>query len=244
MKSLCLLGLFLYACVKSDQHSCLLTNGRLQTITRNLEDFDRILINGRYKIKVVSDTLNYIEITAGENILPFIKTTVHQNQLMLDATQKCSFVKGYRHIPVLNLHVKKVNEIKHFGSETLEIEYQKPTDTLRCYTEGSGDILFSGNLYQLYVSAHGFLRIDLKGVCKRLNAWISGSAYLYADSMQVKDFVFLESVSIADAYVNGRDLNFFSCTLNETGNIYLMGNPNTVLNYSSSQNKGQLIWKP
>lgn len=209
-----------------------------------LSPFSVIKTNSRMRITVISDTLNYIELQAGEKVISYIKTEVVNSTLQLDYLARCAVIKGYKVIPELKIHVKALNEIKHFGSEPLQIVYSKPNDTLRVYSEGSGDIEFNGLVYHLQLSIHGFSSARLFGSCKRCNLWLSGSTYIYASTFNVSDFLFVDSYAVTHAYCLATFKQFFSCNLHDLGNIYLYGKPNTIQNYSNSNNSGKLIHMP
>jgi hypothetical protein len=244
MKCSVLFFLVFISCTKDAIHSCFIGNGKLKNETRNLDSFSVIQINGRMRVSVISDTLNYIELKAGEQIIPYIKTEVLNDTLQLDYLARCAVIKGYTLIPELKIHVKVLHQIQHFGSEPLQLIYSKPNDTLRIYSEGSGDIEFNGMVYQLQLSVHGFLSARLYGSCQRCNIWLSGSAYVYASTFNVSDFLFVDSYAVTHAYCLAHPTQFFSCNLHDLGNIYLYGKPHTIQNYSHSNNSGKLINRP
>jgi hypothetical protein len=244
MKCYVLFFLIFISCTRDALNSCFIGNGKLKTETRKLSPFSIIQINGRMRITVLSDSLNYIELQAGENVIPYIKTEVENTTLHLDYLARCAVIKGYKEIPELKIHVIALNQIQHYGSEPLQIVYSKPNDTLRVYSEGSGDIEFNGLVYQLQLSIHGFLSARLFGSCKRCNFWMSGSAYIYASTFNVSDFLFVDSYAVAHAYCLATPTQFFSCNLHDLGNIYLYSKPNTIQNYSNSNNSGKLIYLP
>lgn len=236
--------LFFISCTKDAINSCFTGNGKIKTETRVLNPFSELLTNGRMQITVISDTLNFVEINAGDHVMPYIKTDVVKSTLQVDYQAKCAAIKGYKHIPELKIHVKDVNQIQHFGSEPLQIIYSKPNDTLRVYSEGSGDITFNGSVYQLQLSAHGFLSAQLQGTCKRCTLWLSGSTYIYAKTFNVTDFLFVDSYAVTHAYCLASSNQFFSCNIHDSGNIYLYGHPQTIQNYSNLNSTGKLIVNP
>ena len=57
--------------------------GEITKETRQLADFNKILTNGAMDIEFISSDSSYIELEAGKNILPHIKTEVYNNTLKI-----------------------------------------------------------------------------------------------------------------------------------------------------------------
>ena len=57
--------------------------GEMTKETRQLADFNKILTNGAMDIEFISSDSSYIELEAGKNILPHIKTEVYNNTLKI-----------------------------------------------------------------------------------------------------------------------------------------------------------------
>ena len=78
-----LCALTFYSC-ESGFWNCLRGNGVPADETRDLKTFDGFVSEGAFDILVIPDSVFTVKIEADQNIVPFIRTRVSGNKLIID----------------------------------------------------------------------------------------------------------------------------------------------------------------
>jgi hypothetical protein len=232
---LVLISVLHYSCDKKD---CLKSSGDRSTETRHLSTFRKIEIYNYFNVYLKSDTVNKIEIEAGENQLPNIETSIIDSVLTIRDLNACGFIKGYDK-KNLYISVDDMNEIEVkdginlYSVDTLKFPYLKVkfvSDIGSCDLKvdckkltfhvwfGTGDYILRGKTDDLYFD----IQYLAFGYASELEA---KSAYVYQNSM-------------GDSYVNvSGKLRYL---IFDEGNIYYQGNP-TELIPEEHKGEGKLI---
>jgi hypothetical protein len=207
-----------YACENS--WSCLRGNGIPGEETRAISGFNGVVSEGEFDVFIVPDSSFSVILEADENILPYIRTRISGNTLILDqGTRKClrsdNPIRITVHLPQVafldltgsgmitgdNIEADELT-VHLTGSGLIDLRGLK-TGLLDALITGSGEMIFWGETIDadLDITGSGEIRaFNLESVNCIAN--ISGSG-----SMEVN----VEKKLIA--YISG------------SGNIFVMGNP-------------------
>lgn len=85
---LAFVAIFSLGC-NSDNSVCFKTNGEETTQAINVENFDKITLNGMFDVVLKSSDYNGVEITAGKNLIPFIVCNVDSRELVIEDKNTC-----------------------------------------------------------------------------------------------------------------------------------------------------------
>src|SRR5690242_20273176 len=92
--SLCfVLCLLLFSCKKESLFDCFKSTGDIVTERRNIGTFTETIIYNNVNVIIVQDSLTYLEINAGENLLPLITTEIRNGKLIIENNNKCNWVR-------------------------------------------------------------------------------------------------------------------------------------------------------
>lgn len=223
---LVLFVLLAVACNKPSAPDCFKTTGKQTSITRTLTPFYAVDLEANLEMTLVNGPEYKVEIFGGANMLDKVTTSVSDGTLTIDNKNACNFVRGYKHhlkltVTAPNFKFAVTNSIGNIIVNDLI------QDTLFVYSEG-GDITIDGAYNVVRTSSHGNGNVYFKGTTNKMYVYMNGTNFLYADECVVTNYVFIESISLANAYIKAPDAGTFEYHLWKTGNIYYKGNPSVV----------------
>jgi hypothetical protein len=221
MASLAALTLLAYACEST--WTCLRGNGVPGEETRTISGFSGVVSEGEFDVFIVPDSEYAVTLEADENLIPYIRTRISGNTLIVDqGTRKCLRSENPIRITVYMPQVAYLNltgsgmitgdnieadelRVELTGSGLIDLRGLK-TGLLDALITGSGEMIFWGETVDadLDITGSGVIKaFHLESVNCVAN--ISGSG-----SMEIKVEKQLT------AYISG------------SGNIYYKGNPPSV----------------
>ncbi len=175
-------------------------NGDVVTEKRTVVPFNRVESNGSFNVLVVQDSLFDITVQAESNLVPYIRTRVHNNTLEIDSREilfNSEPIWIYVHLP--NLYKIELN-----GSGMMDASNFICTD-LEVELNGSGDIYCSADVQNIYAELDGSGNIELDLDADYLEARIDGSGDYYLEG----------SVFESDMDINGSgDIHAYNMVIN------------------------------
>ncbi len=228
--------LLLFACNKPSAPDCFKRIGKTVTVERRLPVFDTLILES--PVELVMHTGNQFRavITCGENIEPGIKTTVKGRTLFIENTNTCNFVRGYKHSIYVDVTAPEYKFVVTNSVGNIKTSFDFAQDTFVVRTE-AGDVYINGVFKEIRTSSHGNGNVYVNAKTNNLQSYMFGTNYLYADKAEIKDYVFIETISIADAYVRAPDGGALEYNLWKSGSIFYSGNPNRVEGKISGKGK-------
>jgi hypothetical protein len=245
MKSLSItylvLVLFFVSCKKENALDCFKTTGSEITETRNVGAFTVISLYDNIDLNITKGAEFKIDVVAGKHVIRNIKTTVTDGVLSIDNNNKCNFVRGYKRKVTVNITLPYIVKVESRGVGTIIFTENFQQDTILLRAENSGDIYLNGSFNEVRTSSHGNGDIYVSGTCDRLYGYMYGTNMLQAENLVINSYVFVESVSIADCFINAPLNGPLEYNIWRSGNIYYRGNPTAINSFSNSDAKGRLI---
>ena len=126
-------------------------SGRLVTETRDVSDFTSISSEGVFEINIKESETQSVEVTADDNIIHNVKTTVSGKELSL-------YLKGdsYERITLQsNLEVVGLNGISNTGVGNINAVGVNNEGEFRVYNSGTADIMINGESTDLIIMNEG-----------------------------------------------------------------------------------------
>ena len=225
--NLIIVGLCAFVFQSCGKKDCLSSAGSRTTISRKLDAFKQIELSGYYNVYLKSDTINQIEIEAGENQVPNIETSVNDSVLTINDLNACGFLKGYAekniYISFNSLSEIVIHDgVKLYSIDTLRFDVfqiQFLSDICYCdltvdcnqlfflFSYGSGDYILRGKTNYLYLNTEFLSFVNA-------NELETSSCYVFNKSM-------------GDCFVNTNgQLKVF---IKDSGNIYYSGSPSEII---------------
>ena len=229
----------LVSCKRENMCDCVKSTGPTNTIYRNLTDFKCIYIKDKMDLYLTQGPNFEVRVEAGANLQKLIKTELNGETLNVFNTNRCNWVRGYKHKINVYITAPYFKHIKHGGLGVIQSTGTITQDEISLRTENSGDFRLDLNTGRIAGSAHGNGDMYLTGITDKLESDYTGTNYLYASGLTVRNYVYLHSVTIGHAHINAPENGLMDIVIDRSGNIYYKGNPSTI-NLTGS-GKGSLI---
>lgn len=241
ISTLCLLAAF-SSCKKAP-----LTIGPIVTQTRELNNFTEVHVNEYINISLVRSDTCYVEITTGKNIIDNITTEVRGNILTISNTTTLNWIRPYDYQIDVTLYFKDITNFIFASSGTLTTKNNytgqlTPPNYYRFEVDGG-----SGDIY-LDISNCDDFRVVYKYGVSRLNLRGSDNKFMviYKRSYGVIDArnydaetVHVTTSSASDCFISAS--NYIEATINDLGNIYYKGEPDSVSVTYGPYARGRLL---
>lgn len=239
---LLLLFLQVTSCKKPENRSCWKGAGSSISKIIVLPDFQQMEIHQRLKIELIQDSVSFMEVIAGENLVNFIDWKVVDGKLEIWNRNKCPFLRYKNDELTLKIHFSALSKLIYWGSELLTSKDTIQTNHLDVLmNDGAGDLNLTVVANSInVVNPHGFSNISLGGTCNFLRLDIDGYGRFDARQMQVTDSISLMYASNGISYLSANQVKL-KAELSSTGDIWYYGQPSVIekIRYSS----GDLIQK-
>lgn len=234
-----LLVLTFWACKKENLCDCVKSNGKTNTIYHDVAGFNCISTKDKMDIYISQGNEYEVKVVAGSNLQKLIRTELDGETLRVHNDNKCNWVRGYKERIKIYITAPYYKFLKNDGVGTIESIGVITQDSLKVRIENSGSINLNLDVQHFSGSTHGNGDLYLKGYTNYLTYNFTGTNYIYADELLVRNYIFLYQNSIGNAYVNAPENGLMDVFINTTGNVYYKGNP-SVINLTKN-NKGELI---
>ena len=227
------------SCKRESMCDCVKSAGKENAIYHDVKDFNCIFIRDKMDLHLTQGPNFEVRVEAGANLQRLIKVELEGETLNVFNNNRCNWVRGYKHKINIYITAPYFKYLKNGGLGTISSTGTIVQDEISLRAENSGDFHLDVNTDRVVCSAHGNGDTYLTGVTKRLESDYTGTNYLYAYGLEVKDYIYLHSVSIGNAQVSAPENGLMDIVIDRTGNIYYKGNPATI--NLTRNNKGELI---
>ncbi len=152
-------------------HSGVQGSGILKTEKRTVSSFKSISASGAFEIDVVCQKEVGLEIEGDDNLLPFVKTEVHDDTLYIKPTKNYSAKKPMR----IRITVPDVESISASGANGFNVSDVK-NEKIKIETSGASNIVISGETVALDLEMSGAGKIDSEKLrATRVSIRLSGA---------------------------------------------------------------------
>ena len=173
-------------------------NGRIRHESRKVTEFRKIDAGGAFSIHVKVGPTESVKISAEENLLGYIRTSIKGNKLIIETKKNISPRKEIR----IEITTPTLTDLEVSGANNVDVE----------------DI--SGEEFNVELSGAG--NVDLKGEITKLRIELSGagsidSRYLKASEVRIS----VSGAASADVYAS----KYLDASVSGVGSIDYYGNP-------------------
>lgn len=203
-------------------------NGVEATEARTVSTFNKVRTSGDFDVQITKGNEFEILVTAEENILPYIETTVSNNTLLID-------IKGVHNVKnrlPMNVFVTlpQLVSVKQSGSGSIVTDFFSG-DKMQFSISGSGSISSSVDVNSVEADISGSGWMIINGDAYESDLSISGSGNIDSSDMTVDN---------CNAHISGSGnmqvnaIKFITAKISGSGTIYYTGNPIKELNITGS----------
>jgi len=220
-------------------------NHHVMTETRQLVPFTKVINEGEFNVIIVEDSITEAIVEAESNLIPYIRTIVNGNTLIIDTRENIN-----SNLPI-NIYIKtpEVNSIKLSGSGTITAD-SLVGDNVEIAISGSGNINASVNAGLVDILTSGSGDMWLNVVSQFTYAKISGSGNINVDgntkdgdfnisgSGNIHSYDFVQNNS--DANISGSGsmyvnvIDYLKVKISGSGSVYYLGNPSLDISITGS----------
>jgi hypothetical protein len=176
-------------------------SGNRKTESRDVPEFDGIVVNGAYQVEVVCGQPRSVQLEADDNVLPLIRTEVEGGRLHVTQERGVSL----KSLPVVRVGVPDLKTVSIPGAGDFRLSGVS-NDALKISVEGAARLRASGETGTLDLTLSGAGLIDTRELHARNATVVSNGAGL-------------TSVYATESLV---------ATVNGVGGIDYYGDPKTV----------------
>lgn len=224
-----------FSCAKQD---CLKSAGSTTKEFRALKGFDKIQIYNYFNVYLKSDTVNKIEIEAGENIIQNIETNIVDSVLIIKDLNACGFMKGYKEKNIYISAKKYTSLIIEDGVNLFSVDTLRFDKMLIRYLSdiGASDITAKCRMlhFEVWYGAGNF---TLKGKADYLTLGMNSMSNTFAEDLEA-NYSTVRNNSLGNIYVNAKKR--LNVSILSEGNVYYKGKPE-IINLNDSVGTGKLI---
>lgn len=228
-----------FSCKKENMFDLFKTTGKIVTQKRELTGFNCIYLTDKIDLYLTQDSTFKIEVEAGSNLQSLIKTELDGETLKVHNDNRQNWVRGYKHKVKIYVSAPYFKYINNNGVGTIQSVNTITQNLITIRTSNSGDLKLNVNTNEILASAHGNGDIYLTGVTKSFESNFTGTNFLYAKDLKILNYVYLNDVSIGNAYLNAPENGSMDIKIERDGNIYYTGNPSNIV--LTRIGKGNLI---
>lgn len=239
--SLLILSLLLFTtCKKENLCDCFKGTGSESSVTRELESFEKILVQDKIDVHLTQGTTQSVRIEGGKNVIKLIKTKVENGVLIISDDNKCDFTRSYKKKIIMYITVPTLKKIEHDGVGDVFMDNRFACDTFRYALSNAGDLHLDLNTAQVYGGMHGNGDLYMKGVVGENVLHAVGQGFYHGFDVTSENVILtLRTSGILEISVN----TFLKIDMlqKSTGDILYKGYPTTIT--KNIKGSGKLIEK-
>jgi hypothetical protein len=245
MKYLLILFLAVTACKKPADRTCWKFTGNDSQKIINLfyGDFTALEIHTYLSVDLIQDSLNYLKISGGENVINQLKIEWINGKLTLTNTNTCKFLRNPKHKIKVEVHFRQLDKLIYLGSENVNSVGKITQSNFNLEVrESSGSVNLDLQVDDCQLDIEPcYADYTIRGTAKTARFSVKGSGYCNTNEFLVSDKIVCVSRTGSDLYING-DTHYFKCETSNLGNVYYSGTPGEIKwnNYG----KGKLLQAP
>jgi len=237
-----LLVLLFCNCKKANERTCWKSAGEQSSKVIPVAAFEKLELYEHIKYTLIQDSLDFIEIKAGKNLIDLIDVSSTNSILKIENLNRCNFLGYQKRKVTVEIHVRNLKEIYFKGTDSLVNKGVLSFDNLNVEIEdGAGSINFILNANSVnFLVPHGWGDFTLKGFTKTFGVDIDGSGYFDTRELQVQDSISVISISPILSKINAENCKL-KVELNGEGDLWYYGIPTILL--KNEYSKGRVFSK-
>jgi hypothetical protein len=228
---------------KPEDRACWKSAGDVDSLEIPLTAFDELFLAEHIEYTLIQDSTDRLVVKGGRNLINFVDVLQEGALVSIHNTNKCSFLRSFKHKVQVEIHFTSLINIHYEGTEYLRsIGQLKVNWFTLLIRDGAGPVELDVDAESLFFSvSHGYGDFTLKGKTKYANLLVKSNGYCDTYGLQVVDSITVISNTMGLCKVNC-DQSKLKAEIDNGGDIWYIGTPvaqPTLLRYGS----GELIDK-
>ncbi|TWR29056.1 DUF2807 domain-containing protein [Mucilaginibacter pallidiroseus] len=200
---------------------CKKGSGNMVDNNRKVEEFDRLEVDGGYKVTLVQDSTNTVTVHADDNLMQYIQTGVSGSRLRIHNSKNLCSKSGIEVI----VHFRKLQDLKGAGAVEFTNNGVLNFGDLKIDLSGASKVDLELKATNVFTKGSGATEIMLKGQAASHDVDLTGSGKLEALDFVVGKYQ-IETTGASNCRINVLS----SLAVNTTGasEIEYRGTPSDV----------------
>lgn len=217
--------LFSASCDSGFPDDCFKNTGKMVWEERTIAGFNKVKLQDNVDLFIYNDSIDYVKVYAGENLIDKISTSVNDSVLQINNYNICNWVRDVNKPVEVHLYTNNLKHIEYrnaSGNITTIDPLTGPLIELRV-REGHGKVMINTNTHHARLDyKSGTADVFFSGEVDYFGVF--AGAYGMFDSREMNSrFVYINQMSNNDVYTYARDI--LSVEIHLFGNIFYTGNP-------------------
>ncbi len=231
-----------FACKKAENRVCLKTTGDRTSKVYSVGNFIQLRLHPYISYTLIPDSINYVEVSCGENLINFIKLDCKDSVLNVSNENKCDFLRDLARNIEVKIHIRKLTNLYFDGTEKVVCSDTLTTDYLTVLLkDGAGTIDLKVKTISIDAQlANGSGNYILSGKSNHTRLTLTDKGSCDASNLITKDSLRFSTTSFGDLSINANETVVLGDIFN-TGNVYYYGTP--ILTNIMEWSKGKFIQK-
>jgi hypothetical protein len=182
------------SCNQEKAWDCAKTKGSQTTEVRHLGAFKSIFLFDKIQYNLIQDSINYLEVTTGKNILSNVKSEINNDQLSISLKHSCELFRKSDEIAKVDIHFNNVRSLQIFNSQLVKsntfinveefyiskrsngnLDLKLNAKTAFIYSNEYGDTKLIGRINNMSTEQVGVGQIDLSNaIIEKAQVFING----------------------------------------------------------------------
>jgi hypothetical protein len=214
----------LFSCKKAEERTCFKTTGDFAERDVAVAAFTELNLGKRLHYTLVHDTINFVRIKGGKNLIQSIRAETVAGVLFIENENRCNFLRSFAEIIEIEIHFVSLNRIEGrishelYSSDTINGSFFNleitgasgnaalvvNTDFLNGFVnDGNADYSFTGKTNYAHIQANSNGFADVRGltVQEKLEVTSRSTRAIFCKADGIPLFVTIEATG--DVYYTG-----------------------------------------
>ncbi len=193
------------------------TDKTLVSSERTISDFDSILIEDSFNVKIICQEENKVQIQSSRGDIEEIKTVINDNTLIINNSDEISLPDD----TTILIHVPILEKLTVTGASNVILE-NFINEQLNITSSGAAEIYVNGMATRLIIETSGAGKIRLVGKSDKLFIHSSGVGEINADMWKTQEAT-IDISGAGNARVNA--VKILNISISGEGNVKYVGSP-------------------
>ena len=218
-----LITLIFASCKKENLFDCFKSTGDIVTERRSIDRFTEVVCYDNINVFFEQDSFTYIDVNAGENLLPLIVTEIRGGKLIIENNNKCNWVRDFS-VPInVYVHLPALRTVDTYGSGKIYSLNTLVNDTIEVNNRNTSDVELNVAAQAIYCRQHAAYGDNkITGNASYLYIFNLGQGYCDCSGLAVND-ADVVSKTTGQTYIDACDL--LHAEISYSGNVYYRGTP-------------------
>ncbi len=222
--ALILIPMLFFSCKKEQMKDCIKGRGERIEQERPISGIRKIELRDHVRVLIRKSKQERVEVTAGEELLPLIRTKKKGKTLIIKDGNTCDWSRSYQPIPEVTVFTKEVQKLEQRGTAPIRMldEFELQRFDYGQW-DGMGDVELKLDVDTAYLKQHtGSGQLTVHGDCDWTFLFAGSSGFMYLEDFRCK---IAKAVNEGTGNMHLHVTQDLAATIEGLGSIFYKGDP-------------------